>query len=259
MPSSPVTPAPRLVVDIGNTRVKWGLCDAGAVVKSASLPPDEPAAWRKQLAKWRLTGPLVWAVSGVHPQRRDHLADWLLQRGDTVSVVISPKDLPLEVKLRHPGRVGIDRLLNAVAVNSRRTPQTSAIIIDAGSAITVDYVDEHGVFRGGAILPGLRLMAKSLHDYTALLPLVEIDADVPVPATSTPEAMKAGIFAAAAGGIRFLIEKLTSNQVGGKSAQVFFAGGDGALLGRQVDPKACVWPLMTLEGLRIAVSPAEGE
>ena len=165
----PSLPTPRLVVDIGNTRIKWGLCDAAAVVKSASLPPDEPTAWRKQLAKWRLTGPLLWAVSGVHPQRRDYLADWLRQRGDTVTMVISPKDLPLEVKLRHPGRVGIDRLLNAVAVNSRRPRQTSAIIIDAGSAITVDYVDQHGVFRGGAILPGLRLMAKSLHDYTGAI------------------------------------------------------------------------------------------
>ena len=71
--------------------------------------------------------------------------------------------------------------------------------------------------------------------------------------------MKAGIFAAAAGGIRHLIEKLTNEQTNSKPAQVFFSGGDGELLGKQVLPKACVWPLMTLEGLRIAVSPAESE
>ena len=83
-------------------------------------------------------------------------------------------ELPLRVELEKPDHVGIDRLLDAVAVNSRRAPGVPAVIIDAGSAVTVDLVDGAGAFRGGAILPGLRLMAKSLHDYTALLPLIEL-------------------------------------------------------------------------------------
>ena len=82
--------------------------------------------------------------------------------------------MPLEVELEHPDKVGIDRLLNAVAANRRRQEHVAAILVDAGSAVTVDYLDGNGVFRGGAIFPGFRLMARALHDYTALLPIVDI-------------------------------------------------------------------------------------
>ena len=94
--------------------------------------------------------------------------------------------------------------------NSRRRPDTPAVIVDAGSAVTVDYVDERGVFRGGAILPGLRLMAQALHDYTALLPVVTIDGEAAMPGATTTEAIKAGVFAAVLGGVERLVFHLVS-------------------------------------------------
>src|SRR5262245_35353559 len=113
-----MTATPRLIVaDVGNTRVKWGLCTADAVADSASLAPDDPAGWQKQLDAWTGSLPAVWVVSGVHPQRRDRLADWLRQAGHTVHLVASAGQLPLEVAVDHPDKVGIDRLLNAVAVH----------------------------------------------------------------------------------------------------------------------------------------------
>jgi type III pantothenate kinase len=251
--------APHLVVDVGNTRMKWGLCDATAIVDFAALAPDDPTAWQQQLDAWRLTGPLMCAVCGVHPQRRDQLADWLRQRGDVVRLFNSHRQLPLEVALRQPGKVGIDRLLNAVAVNTRRAEAAPAIIVDAGSAVTVDYVDELGVFCGGAILPGLGLMARALHDYTALLPLIEVDANVKLPGTSTIQAMKAGIFCTAVGGIGEVIKRLGEHQPKPNEMQVFVGGGDGAQLAPHLRRPASLWPRMTLEGLRIAAWPAEGK
>src|SRR5437763_574301 len=168
---------PDVIVDVGNARIKWGLCGAAAVTAVAALPPDDPAAWQGQLDAWRLAGPLRWTVSGVHPARRQRLADWLVARGDVVDVVASPERLPLRTALPQPEKAGIDRLLNAVAVNGRRRPAAAAVIVDAGSAVTVDLVEGHGVFQGGAILPGLRLMARALHDYTALLPVVQIEGE----------------------------------------------------------------------------------
>jgi type III pantothenate kinase len=242
----------RLVVDIGNTRVKWGLCDDVAVRDSASLPPDDPAAWQNQLDMWHLPQPRKWAVSGVHPQRRDQLVDWLRQRGDKVRLVRTAKQLPLEVAVPDPDKVGIDRLLNAVAVNARRADRAPAVIVDAGSAVTVDLVDQRGAFRGGAILPGLKVMANALHDYTALLPLIEFDADVEMPGTSTIQAMKTGIFYALVGGVREVIEKLSERSPPSKKMEIFVCGGDGALLAPQLPHPICLWPTMTLEGLRIA-------
>jgi type III pantothenate kinase len=255
-------PSPRalhVLVDVGNTHIKWGICSAAAVLKSTSVPPDDPTAWQQQLDAWHLTGPLLWAVCGVHPQRRDRLVDWLHQRGDEVRLISSPKQLPLQVALRHPGKVGIDRLLNAVAVNSRRAEATPAVMVDAGSAVTVDYVDRHGVFRGGAILPGLALMARALHDYTALLPLIEVDANVEVPGTSTVQAMKVGIFCAVVGGVNEVIKRLVEHEPAAKEMEVFVGGGDGAMVAPQLRQPTCLWPTMTLEGLRIAACPAENK
>jgi type III pantothenate kinase len=249
--------APHLVVDVGNTRIKWGLCDAAAVVESASLAPDDSAAWQQQLDAWHLNGRLFCAVCGVHPQRRDRFTDWLRQRGDTVRLISSSRQLPLEVGLPHPGKVGIDRLLNAVAVNTSRSETAPAVIVDAGSAVTVDYVDQRGAFRGGAILPGLGLMARALHEYTALLPLIEVAANVELPGTSTVQAMKAGIFCAVVGGIREVLERLLEHQPAAKGMQVFVGGGNGVLLAPHLRQPTCLWPTMTLEGLRIAALPAE--
>jgi type III pantothenate kinase len=216
-----------------------------------SLAPDDPAGWQRQLHAWVGAAGPVWVVSGVHPQRRDRLADWLRQGGHTVRLVVSAGQLPLEVAVDHPDKVGIDRLLNAVAVNARRPSGSPAVIVDAGSAVTVDFVDGAGVFRGGAILPGLGLMARALHNYTALLPLIEVNADSPLPGTSTVAAMKAGIFCAVLGGVKECVARLVGAAPPGKEVFVVFGGGDGPLLARHMPGPVESWPLMTLEGLRL--------
>jgi type III pantothenate kinase len=203
---------PDIVVDVGNSRIKWGRCQADRVAELVALPPDDPDAWQRQLDLWDSGGEHLWAVSDVHPQRRDRLVEWLRGRGDRVELLDWPR-LPLTVGLPHPERVGIDRLLNAVAASSWRR-RAGAVLVSAGSAVTVDWLDEASVFRGGAIFPGLRLMAQALHEHTALLPLIQVQqADPPLPGTSTPEAMQAGIYWAAAGGIKAL---------GRNRCQIFF-------------------------------------
>ena len=197
---------PLVVVDVGNTRIKWGRCSPDAVEETASLPPDDPAEWQEQLERWRIAPASQWVIAGVHPTRRERLAEWLRQRGEQVRVVTHPRELPLRTLLAEPEKAGIDRLLDAVAANRRRTPGSGAVIVDAGSAVTVDWLDETGAFGGGAILPGFRLMAKALHDYTALLPLIEMPGVVPrVPGTDTIAAMEAGVFWSVAGAIQAMI------------------------------------------------------
>jgi type III pantothenate kinase len=240
---------PAVVVDVGNSRIKWGRCSTAGVTEAVSLPPDEPGAWLRQIEAWRLPRPAGWAVSGVHPERRDALIEWLRARGDSAVLVDDPNDLPLRVLLERPDHVGVDRLLDAVAANSRRRPGAPAVIVDAGSAVTVDYVDEDGAFRGGVIFPGTRLMARSLHDYTALLPVVELKHPIPaLPATATRPAMEAGIFWAVVGGVEAVIAQYARGT--GQRPDLFLTGGDGALLHPAL-PQAQHWPTMTLEGTRL--------
>jgi type III pantothenate kinase len=240
---------PNVVVDVGNTRIKWGLCGEDAVRSTCSLPHEDPRAWERQLDQWPEARGL-WVVSGVHPKRRDQLMEWLRARGQHVYLLDDPKDLPLRVLVARPEHVGVDRLLDAVAANSRRQGGAPAVIIDAGSAVTVDSVDDNGAFIGGAILPGMRLMAKALHDYTALLPLLPVPEKPPdVPGTNTPAAMELGIFWAVAGGIAALLREYRSYYKA--KIQVFLTGGDGPRL-HPLFPEAQLWTEMTLEGIRLS-------
>lgn len=244
---------PDIVADIGNSRIKWGLCRADQVAATASLPADEPATWQSQLNAWSVNRPVAWAVSGVHPQRCESLMRWIEQRGDQVLLVSRAAQLPLRVDLEHPDRVGIDRLLDAVACTRGPRRSVPAVIVDAGSAITVDWVDAGGVFCGGAIFPGLRLMAQSLRDHTALLPLVTIQhVQPPFPGRDTRQAIEAGVAAAAAGGINALIHRLA--EYSASRPTVFLTGGDAVLLSGAIVGPVQVWPEMTLEGLRLSVS-----
>jgi len=242
----------RLVADVGNSRIKWGWCEGNALRASAALTADDPAAWQHQLAEWRLDGTLKWLIAGVHPPRRDALADWLRRRGDTVTVLDDWRQVPVRTRVEQPGRVGIDRLLQAVAANSRTGHAVPAALVGAGTAITVDWVDQTGAFCGGAILPGLHLMTRCLHEHTALLPLVELPEAAPTPPGATTEAaVQVGIFWAAAGGIEMLVRQM-AQRAGAARYEVFLTGGDGPLLAPVLDPSYHLWPQMTLEGLRIS-------
>ena len=239
-----------VVVDVGNTAIKWGRYADGRVGETCSLPLKGLNAWREQAHQWQLPSPLVWVVAGVHPERRDAFVSYARLRGDTVRVLTNASSLRLRVLVEKPDHVGIDRLLDAVAVNSRRSADVPAAVIDAGSAVTVDLLDREGAFVGGAIVPGLRLMAKALHDYTALLPLIPPPDKRPaVPGTATPSAMEAGIFWAVSGGIEALLRQY--RLYCGSTMEVFLTGGDGPLL-HAVLPEAHLWPEMTLEGIRLS-------
>jgi type III pantothenate kinase len=240
-----------VVVDVGNSRIKWGRCGPDGVTATVSLPPDDPGAWRQQIESWGLTTGATWALASVQPQRSATLAAWLQERRHAVWRVESPSQLPLRVAVDHPERVGIDRLLDAVAaVHTQLRGRVPAIVVDAGSAVTVDLIDETGTFRGGAIFPGLRLMARSLHDYTALLPLVDVEAIDPLPARSTEQAMTGGIYYAVVGGINAIVNHYLNNHCPSHTADIYVTGGDGRLLAHGVYPPAELWPEMTLEGLR---------
>lgn len=242
---------PHIVADVGNSRVKWGLCsaDGGSIVDHVSLPED-PAAWEAALAQWRSQNPSDWVIASVRPERSERLLQWLGEKSQVVYEIRSPEDLPLAIDVVSPRRVGIDRLLNAVAAKAHLRPGEAAVLVDAGSAVTVDWLDQSHTFRGGAIFPGLRLMAEALHRYTAFLPLVTVTEPVPeLPAKDTAPAIETGIFHAVVGGIERMAQILGQNV-----ARVFLTGGDATLLApaliKALDAE--IWPRQTLEGILIA-------
>jgi type III pantothenate kinase len=240
-----------VVVDVGNTRIKWGRCTDEGVVEGASLLPDDPAGWLRQINLWQLPKPAHWVVSGVHPARRDGLIAWLKERGDQVLLIDDYRQLPLSVLVQHPEKVGIDRLLNAVAAKIGAL-RFDSIIIDAGSAVTVDYLDETGAFRGGAIFPGFRLMGEALHTHTALLPQTDHREPNPqLPGANTEAAIKAGVYWAVAGGVKAVIRQLMARARSNRRPEIYITGGDAGLLFPVMEPEVQYIPQLTLEGIRL--------
>jgi type III pantothenate kinase len=245
-----------LVADVGNSRIKWGLCAGEAVVRAVALP-DDADAWRRQLAEWRSEEPGQWTVAGVDPARRDRLVAWLRQGRHDVAVLEHASQIPLTLKIDAPERVGLDRVLNALAARALVAPGQPAVIVDAGSAVTVDLLDEEGAFAGGSIFPGLRLMAEALHDHTAQLPLINLADHAPVvPAKSTDPAIAAGVHWAVVGGVSALVRALHLAAPGAEPLPVFITGGDAAIIAPDLLDRHLyrydVRPRLTLEGIRIA-------
>jgi type III pantothenate kinase len=141
--------------------------------------------------------------------------------------VLRHDQLPIAVRTDQPEQVGIDRLLNGVSANYLRQPERPAIIVDMGSAITVDRVEMDGAFVGGAILPGLALSARALHMGTDLLPRILPGETQPQPAVvgkNTSASMAAGLYWGAIGAVREIVQR---HMVEGDSpCEWFLTGGD---------------------------------
>jgi type III pantothenate kinase len=260
-----------LVADVGNSRIKWGVCDRvegePAVIRLAYLEDDpdawegQMAHWKKEFPLWRQAGSLRWAVAGVHPQRCERLREWLVSRGDRVVMLNRFDQLPLKVGVEEPERVGLDRLLNAAAAAKKLLPRQPAILVDAGTAVTVDWLDEGHIFRGGAIFPGIHLMSRALHEHTALLPKISFSRQAPLlPGRSTVPAIQAGVFWGVLGGIDLIARRL--RREADNPPHVFLTGGDAEWMVAALDandPEPWMagfaktsWPEQTLEGILLS-------
>jgi len=226
-----------IAVDIGNTRIKLGRFANDA----ASLPLPQPdACVQLDTAGWRddELAPLLeaanantfrWLIASVNRPGTEQMCDQLARLGvEEASIrILANRELPIEIKLPFPGRVGSDRLLAGVAVNRLRHDGESAISIDVGSAITIDVVDDRGAFVGGAILPGVALSASALNGATDQLPLHHFQdlLETPPPAlgNDTEAAIASGLYWGAIGAIREIVYRLQADMP--RQPRVVLTGG----------------------------------
>lgn len=253
-----------VAVDIGNSRIKFGLFEANAVrllpggalpmpARTVDIDPrndsfDAVAEWLAARSPVKLT----WWIGSVERNFTSQLVEWLRSHGAAHIVLLTSGDLPLTVSLPRPDMVGIDRLLAAVAANRLRPANQPAIVVDLGTAITVDLVSREGAFLGGAILPGIGLAARALHEFTDLLPLLDMTSLAePPPAlgTETTAAMRSGLFWGAIGGVRHLIELLSADP-----AAVYLTGGAAASVATLIAPSAQYAGHLTLAGIALAAA-----
>jgi len=268
---------PLIAVDIGNSSTKvgwfgdWPKGDASLPVAKQVWDSATSQPLAQAIADQLPAGPVRWRVASVHREGQRQLSEWaLLHRPRDDFKILTHRDLPLEVRVDFPDRVGLDRLAAAVAAKflasgGRQPPDTKnagsrpAIVVDAGTAITVDLVSADGAFEGGVILPGFRLTAEALAAGTNQLPLATFtgqDQPPPFVGKHTEGAIRSGLFWGAVGAVREVIERMSAGL--SQQPHVFVTGGDLRHLAPLVSPHSQFVPNMVLSGIAIAASGERG-
>lgn len=265
-PSAPAQlagPACLIAVAVGNTRTRVGVFRHTELAESTAISNAEIDALVAHVAglvdKLDADADPVVVVASVKPSVSGPLVDAIkAATGATVYRVGS--DLPIHINhtLDEAGAqtVGQDRLLNALGAYGRTGQAT--VVVDAGTAVTVDFVDGQGTFCGGAIAPGLNMMLDALHDHAESLPRVPFVAppdDHPF-GVNTPEAICLGVRGAIQGLVRALTERYALAY--GGYPQIVATGGDLGLLESDGVIEHFV-PDLQLIGIQVACARALAE
>lgn len=210
-----------LLIDAGNTRIKWGVPQLKTALTNAlpdwqqvdSVTHTEIATLGERWKQYPVTRVLISNVAGeaVKAQLSDILARifpalqpyWLTSQAQLAG---------LKNQYRQPQRLGCDRFASAIAAHYLY-PQQNLIVATCGTATTVDAVSADGVFTGGMILPGLKLMAESLARNTAQLPQVAESIGVnQLFADNTDQAIVSGCIHAQTGAITLAYQAFAAEQ-----------------------------------------------
>ena len=243
-----------LAVSVGNTRTRVGAFVDDQLSETATLSNDPGGATRDAIEKaWQ---PLqerddaVVVMGSVNPAAAERIEAELASVTGR-DVLRAERDVPIPVgrQLDREAKVGEDRLLNAAAAFD--VLQQACVVVDAGTALTVDFVDGAGTFHGGAISPGGQLMLDSLHQRTALLPELTLAKPDEALGHNTAQAMHVGVYHGLRGTVRELVELFAERA--GTFPMVIATGGDAPLLFADYPLIDRVVPDLTLMGLAVAL------
>lgn len=235
-----------LIVDIGNTAAKV------AVMSSAGVPAEllvirHPDAVAAQLSYSHvievlqgLCGKYGDELHGaiVSSTRRDHneVCEWLAKNFEHFVDFSHTTAIPIENLYETPHTLGMDRLAAAVgawsvvrgevcaansvdSVASSFDPSKHTVVVDFGTAITIDFVSEQGQYLGGNISPGMRMRFRALNDYTQGLPLCEVPDNMVDFGRTTHQAVQQGV-------VQGVIHEIDGYIRRAGSCNLFFTGGD---------------------------------
>ncbi len=248
-----------LAVDIGNTQTHLGVfekdqlrhewrasTDARRTADELALMFGEFLALAELSFSRQITGV---AISSVVPRATQELREMTSRYFGFPAVVVEPGvKTGISIMTDSPREVGADRIANAVAAHAM-FPGQHKVIVDFGTAITVDAVSAKGEYLGGAIAPGLDTAAHALFASTAQLPRVELVEPVGVIGKSTVSSVQSGIIYGTAGLVDGLVDRVVEDL--GGDVRIVATGGMAPVLARHCRTIERTEPMLTLEGLRL--------
>jgi type III pantothenate kinase len=216
-----------LAVDVGNTRIKAAVFEDSTLLESFVFPKIAlQKSIQNILKKYKNTTHLVVAsVSDVEKQAFIGFEEVV-----NVHFVSQTDPFPFVNCYETPQTLGIDRMVLAAGA-TLQFPNQNRLVIDAGTCITYDFIDENDNYLGGAISPGLRLRYEALHNYTAKLPLLTLENPKHFKGKSTSESIHSGVV----NGLVYEIDGFIADFKGQYSKFIIIlTGGDSVFLAKRL-------------------------
>lgn len=207
-----------LIIDIGNNSTKFFLFQGDAVILYGRRSNSSFDFIGEMAREYSVSRMIISSVVEIDNEQKDEL------------MRICPKTvwfgnrtpIGLKIDYRTPETLGTDRLAAAIGAMSE-APGRNVLVIDAGSAITIDFVDANGHFRGGNISPGIKMRLTALHQLTSRLPLVEKEGETPELGYDTETAIRSGVIMGVCHEIDGYIDRMREKY---PDVLIFLTGGD---------------------------------
>ncbi len=219
-----------ILINIGNTHAQFAVFDGKSVRLTETIPTSQIAVPASIISTLSKNKDVRIFVASVVPKINEAiLQSW---QGREITFLKWEMLKKVDFSKVDVSTVGADRLANiSAAVATLKLP---AIIVDCGTAITTEVIDEENRFLGGAIIPGRRLWRKALNSHTGQLPEIELsESETKAVGTTTLEALSV-MDCAVIGAVERIIAKTTEKV---KGASVYFTGGDAPFFSKSLDGK----------------------
>lgn len=215
-----------LVVDIGNTLLKLAVFDGGRLVAQQCVGELREETFAGLLGGARAARAVVASTRGEAPA----IVEAVRRHTDYLLEFTPATPVPIGNAYLTPATLGRDRLAAAVGA-ATLYPGRNALIVDFGTAVTLDFVSADGVFRGGCISPGMAMRFRALHEYTAALPLCDATDSAELLGRTTDEAVRLGVM----NSLAFEIEGYIARMQGEiEDLCVIFTGGDTNFFAKRI-------------------------
>ena len=213
-------------MDIGNTLVKLAVFDGGRIVAQHCVERLHASMLDDLLGGRRAAKAIVASTRG----ETDDVAETVRSRADYLLEFTSQTAVPIASAYRTPETLGRDRLAAAVGATVLY-PGRNVLIVDFGTAVTIDLVTADNTFRGGCISPGMKTRFRALHDYTAKLPLCAPTDGESLQGLTTEEAVRLGVMNSLTFEIEGYISRMREKI---DDLCVIFTGGDAKYFAKRI-------------------------
>lgn len=248
-----------LAIDIGNTEITLGLFSGPELERSWRIMthPDRTAdEWAVLLralydqAGLDVTETDRSILASVVPMATESVADGVVDATGTVPTVVTAANLPIRLDVEEPQTVGADRMINTLAAS--RLFGVDTIVVDFGTATTLDCITSDGRFLGGIIAPGIRTAGENLVRRAAKLSATEISPPEHAIGKRTEDCIRAGLVFGTADAVDGMVRRIKAEWPTREAPKVVATGGLAALVAKFSTEIEEVHPDLTLQGLRIA-------